>query len=308
MARSGSVMFDELAPYYDEWLARKPYRGEGARLVSVARRYLRSTGRAWLDVGCGTGRHLDYLRATFEVAGVDASRRMLAIARRRLPGVPLRIGDMRTFDLHRKFDVVTCLFGALGHLPTERDVRLAIANFARHLRPGGVCIVEPWIQPSAFREGMVHVMERRTRGKVLIRLAYSRRRERQSEIECHYLVAATGVGVRHIQEVNRGALLSRGELARAARAAGLRPTFLARGLIGGRGLLVGVLPLGRRAAGEGISPSATAVEDVRPRTEPGHAGWGANTTCGAPRTGSVETRCAGNLGRTPRTTSPTSFR
>jgi SAM-dependent methyltransferase len=240
MSRSGSVMFDQLAPYYDAWLKAKPYRREAARLATIARRYARSPGRTWLDVGCGTGRHLEYLRSSYQVTGVDASRRMLAIARRRLREVPLRQGDMRTFDLHRQFDVVSCLFGAIGHFSSVRDVHAALANFARHLRPGGVCILEPWIQPSAFRAGMVSLMHREEPGLVLVRVAYSRRRGRLSEVECHYLLAEEGQGVRHLREVNRGIMLSRTELVRIARTVGLRPTFLSEGLTPGRGLLVGV--------------------------------------------------------------------
>ena len=60
-----------------------------------------------LDVGCGTGRHLEYLRSHYEVAGVDISEQLLAQARKRLPGVPLYLGDLRSFDLGRRFDVVT---------------------------------------------------------------------------------------------------------------------------------------------------------------------------------------------------------
>lgn len=238
MARSTSLMFDELAPYYDVWLEEKDYRAETARLATLARRYSRSTPRTWLDVACGTGRHLQFLREEFEVEGVDASHRMLEIARRRLPGVSLRSGDMRTFDLHREFDVVTCLFGAIGHLTAVTDVRRTFANFARHLTPGGVCIVEPWIQPSAFRDGLVHVMRHEGEGSILLRVAYSRRDGRTSEIECHYLVAEPGRGVRHFREVNRGVMLSRAEIVRIAASVDLRPTFLARGLTPGRGLLV----------------------------------------------------------------------
>ncbi len=248
MSRSGSVMFEDLAPYYDAWLARKPYAREAAVLASVARRYGRSNGRAWLDVACGTGRHLQYLRRNFEVTGVDASHRMLAIARHRLPGVPLRRGDLRTFDLHRTFDVVSCVFGAFGHLRTETEVRVALSHLARHLRPGGVCIVEPWIPPSAFQDGSVHLMRDERPGRILLRLAYSRRRGRSSEVECFYLVAERGRGVRVVHDVNRGVLLSRAQLVRIARSVGLRPTFVARGLTPGRGLLVGVRP-GRPSPG-----------------------------------------------------------
>jgi ubiquinone/menaquinone biosynthesis C-methylase UbiE len=49
-----------------------------------------------LDVACGTGAHLVYLRRHYEVAGLDRAPAMLAEARDRLPGVPLIAGDMRS--------------------------------------------------------------------------------------------------------------------------------------------------------------------------------------------------------------------
>ena len=89
--------------------------------------------RTLLDVACGTGRHLEHLRSTFETAGVDADAGMLEIARARLPGVPLSVGDMRDLDLGRRFDVVTCLFSAIGFAHDLDVLGLATASLARHV-------------------------------------------------------------------------------------------------------------------------------------------------------------------------------
>src|SRR5512143_1184137 len=57
-----------------------PERGDGLRL---------------LDVGCGTGHHLAYLRQQgFDVAGVDGSPEMIALAQGSNPGVVIRQGDV----------------------------------------------------------------------------------------------------------------------------------------------------------------------------------------------------------------------
>ena len=78
---------------------------------------------------------------------------MLAVARQRLPELTLRQGDMRTFDLGKQFDAITCLFSAIGYMPTIDDVRAAIGNMAHHLRPGGVLLVEPWLTPDMAIDG-----------------------------------------------------------------------------------------------------------------------------------------------------------
>lgn len=243
MTASRPIMFHELASLYDRFLAEKNYRAESERLVALARRYGRSGGNSWLDVGCGTGRHLEFLRRKYSVAGVDVSAEMLRVARHRLPKVRLYRADMRTFRLRRTFDVVSCLFGAIAHVGGARDVRAAFDNFACHLKPGGVVIVEPWIDPAEYRPGMLHLMTYRSAETSLARLSYSTRRGDRSVIHSHYLVGETGRGVRHLEETDdTGGLFSRGRLVEMMRRAGLDSRFVERGLRPGRGLLVGVKP------------------------------------------------------------------
>lgn len=243
-------MFRELAPYYDTYLFAKDYRGECRRLESIARRYGRTGGRSWLDVGCGTGRHLAYLRKRHSVAGVDLSPEMLRVARHRLPGVPLELGDARTFRLGRTFDVVSCLFGLLGHIEREDDARRVFERISAHLAPGGVAIVEPWIDPAHYRPGFIHLMAHDSPTIKAVRLSYSTRRGQRSVVRSHYLLATPGRPLRHYDEVNVGLMVRPDRLVRIMEEVGLRTRFLARGFNPGRGLLVGVK---RRASRSGIS-------------------------------------------------------
>ncbi len=232
-------MFHELASYYDDLVGHKDYRAEARTLASIAGRYGRSGGRAWLDVACGTGRHLRDLRRQFAVSGLDVSRAMLRVARRRLPGVPLTLGDMRSFRLEERFDVVSCLFSAISHLGSERDLATTVSNFARHLKPGGLVIIEPWIDPSEFRSGYVHLLTHQTPSVAVARMAGSSRRGRHSWVHYHYLIGETGRPVRHFEEVMVGLLVPRRRLLGLMAGAGLKTHFLEGGLTAGRGLFVG---------------------------------------------------------------------
>lgn len=236
-------MYHGLAPYYDAIYAWKNYALECRRLESVARRFGRSGGTSWLDVACGTGRHLEYLRRRHACVGVDASPEMLRIARQRLPGIRFVRGDMRTFDLREKFDVVSCLFSAVGHLRTERDLAKSFANFARHLRPGGVVIVEPWLEPSRFRPGSVHLRTYEDPKVTIVRVAYSSRRGNQSIIRYSFLIGEPERGIHHIEEVDRGFLASSRLLQELMRKTGLTPRFFRHGFTQDRGLLVGMKPV-----------------------------------------------------------------
>ena len=242
MVGSKIALYHSLADWYDAIYDWKDYRAEARRLEQIARRYGRTGRTRWLDVACGTGHHLEYLRGNHPCVGVDGSAEMLRIARRRLPGMRLVRGDMRSFDLGARFDVVTCLFSAVGHLPSERDLQRTFSNFARHLAPGGVAIVEPWLEPAAFRPGTIHLRTHQGPSGTIVRLASSARRGNRSVIDYHYLVADPARGLRYFTETDVGLMVPRARLIRLMRRAGLRSRFLTRGFTGDRGLLLGVKP------------------------------------------------------------------
>jgi len=271
MRSRGPLMFYRLAPYYDAFVQEKDYRGEVRRLTALARRYGRPDGTSWLDVACGTGKHLEVLRRRHPCVGVDASPEMLRIARRRLPGVRLVEADMRSFDLGRRFDVVTCLFSAIGHLPTERDLKRTFRNFERHLKPGGVVIVEPWISPGQFRPGHLHLVTYRQPNVTLVRLAHSRRRGQASIIQYCYLLGESGRGIRYLEETHRELLVDPRRLQHLLRGVGFAARFLRPGFMGDRGLLVGVKPSnGSNATGKrrGAGPRNASVHRTRTRGPP----------------------------------------
>src|SRR5215831_7656571 len=106
-------MFDRTAHVYDLLYSFKDYEAEARDLVTLIRDRNPEAG-SLLDVACGTGRHLELLQASFpDVAGVDLDAGLLDVARGRLPDVVLTQADMRTFDLGRTFDAVTCLFSSV---------------------------------------------------------------------------------------------------------------------------------------------------------------------------------------------------
>ena len=85
-----------------------------------------------LDVACGTGAHLRFLHRHFEVAGEDADAAMIAIAKERLPGVPLRVGRMQELAVDAPYDALDVSV-RLDRLRRRRD---GTAGDNRALRGG----------------------------------------------------------------------------------------------------------------------------------------------------------------------------
>src|SRR4030095_13843747 len=120
-------MFSHTAQYYDTiYLAMKDYSAEADTLTAFVHQYSRSPGNLLLDVACGTGLHLSYLKQHFQVEGLDLDEQLLAIARQRNPEVPLHHADMVAFALGRTFDVVTCLFSSIGYVNTLAKLSRAL--------------------------------------------------------------------------------------------------------------------------------------------------------------------------------------
>ena len=227
-------MFDQAPELYDLFYGWKDYRGEAEKLRDIVRR-ARPEAESLLDVACGTGAHLEHLREWFRVEGLDADPGLLAVARSRLPHVPLHHADMRDFELGRQFDVITCLFSSIGYMVAEADLRQAIANMAHHLSPRGILIVEPWFSPERFDPthlGRTLLVERPDMQAV--RMNGSRVEGRRSILDLHYLVATPGQ-VRHLVEEHTLGLFTHEEYAQAFESAGLLAELDPDGLMG-RGL------------------------------------------------------------------------
>lgn len=144
----------EFAQVYDLlYTNKKDYRAESAYVADLVRELLPSA-RTLLDVGCGTGEHLRDWSTQFEVTGVEYSAAMAAVARRKLPGVRIEPGDMRTLDLPgERFDVVCSMYGCVGYLRGVDELRTAVERMAAHCRPGGLFLLEPWISRENWNGG-----------------------------------------------------------------------------------------------------------------------------------------------------------
>ena len=101
-------------------------------------RSLLAPGARILDLGCGTGRIANPLAADgHAVVAVDNSEAMLAC----VLGAETVLGDVRSLDLGRQFDVVLVLSHLINH--PERSLRLDLLRVCRkHLADDGVIVVQ----------------------------------------------------------------------------------------------------------------------------------------------------------------------
>lgn len=231
--------FRTRAVYYDAVYGFKDYARESRKIAGVIRQKLKSGGRRLLDVACGTAEHLKFLQDEFEVEGLDVSEEMLDIARAKLPGATFHKGDMVGFDLGCEYDAVVSLFSSIGYVKTVEHLEATLVCLARHTRPGGVVVVEPWFTPDDWKPDTVHaVLFGDTPQLRIARVNTSFRTGRVSWFDLHHLVG-TPEGTTHYVEHHELGLFTIDEMRAAFEQAGLETVYDPEGLTG-RGLWVGV--------------------------------------------------------------------
>ena len=233
------VLYGELAEYYDLIYSFKDYKKEAVRVKALISKYRKSDGNQLLDVACGTGHHLNYLKDTFSCTGVDIRREILDVARKNVEGVAFEQADMITLDLGREFDVITCLFSSIGYVKTYSNLRKTVRSFAEHLKKGGVVLIEPWFTKSAYVSGSLHMTTYDGKDVKIARLNVSKIEGNLSVMDMHYLVAEKDKDVKHIVDRHELGLFETDETLKIMRAVGLQSKFLKHGLVQGRGMFVG---------------------------------------------------------------------
>jgi SAM-dependent methyltransferase len=231
-------MFFKSAQCYDLIYAYKDYAAETQRLTEYIHVHLRSSGNRLLDIACGTGHHLQHLREQFQIEGLDLDNGLLEIARQRNPGVKFHLGDMMDFDLGCRYDILTCLFSAIGYVRTLDGLERAIGCMRRHLSPGGVLLIEPWFTPGDWKPGGVYASFIDQPDIKIARINISLVEGRLSYFDFHYLVG-TSQGIEHFVERHELGLFEIEEMKSVLANAGLDVIYDPQG-ISGRGLYIGI--------------------------------------------------------------------
>jgi ubiquinone/menaquinone biosynthesis C-methylase UbiE len=230
-------LYTKSAKFYDALYSFKDYTATSDKLHRLLQQLV-PDAESLLDVACGTGKHLEYLRSYYHVEGLDLNPDLLSIARRRCPGVPFHQANMVDFRLDHECDVITCLFSSIGYVKTVENLERTVSNMARHLTPGGVVVVEPWFTPESYWTGTITANFVDDPDLKIAWMYTSKVEERVSVLDINYLVG-TPAGIDHFDERHEIGLFTREEYLGAFRGAGLETSYDAEGLFG-RGMYIGL--------------------------------------------------------------------
>jgi len=139
------AVFDKIARFYD-------YEQEGfVKDIPFYVEYAKKCGGEVLELACGTGRVLiPMAQEGMKIAGLDISEEMLDITREKIEkldentkrDIEITKGDMRKFELKRRFSMIYIAFRSFQSLLTKQDQGACLECVNRHLGDNGLFILD----------------------------------------------------------------------------------------------------------------------------------------------------------------------
>jgi len=149
--------YKSLSKYYDLIHNEKNYKEEVNDFIKIIEKYKKSKGRNLLDMCCGTGSHIFYLKEKFNVEGIDISKELIKIAKEKNPKTKFILEDISEFKTKKKFDIITILFSSIAYLRNKKEIIKIMANSYKRLKFGGVLFIETIFLKDSLKEIKNHL-------------------------------------------------------------------------------------------------------------------------------------------------------
>ncbi len=233
------VPYSEMAKYYDLIYTWKDYKKEAQKIITLIKKYKKvSKDSTLLEVACGTGKHLNYLKNEFICEGTDLSKDMIKLANENIKGVNFFVSDMITLNTNKKYDVVTCLFSSIAYVKTYSNLKKTIDNFANLVNKDGIVLIEPWFTTKTYISGNPHLTTYDSNEIKIARTVLSQIKGNLSIMNMHYLIAEKGKkDTIHFIDKHEMGLFDEDKMIDYMINAGFKVKHLKKGLMG-RGLFI----------------------------------------------------------------------
>jgi SAM-dependent methyltransferase len=145
-------LYTDLAVWWPLFSPPSEYLEEAADLLPALLGAPDTPPATLLELGSGGGSLAYHLKERLALTLSDRSADMLAVSRKVNPECAHVLGDMRTVDLAREFDLVL-IHDAIMYATDSASVRASLATAYRHCRPGGAALIVPDCVRETFHGG-----------------------------------------------------------------------------------------------------------------------------------------------------------
>jgi SAM-dependent methyltransferase len=135
-------LYTDLAEWWPLFSPPSHYVEEAADLLPTLLSATDLPPRTLLELGSGGGSLASHFKQRLQLTLTDQSAQMLEISRSVNPECEHILGDMRSLDLGRQFDLVF-IHDAIMYSIDRASVRASLTTAARHCRPGGAVVIVP---------------------------------------------------------------------------------------------------------------------------------------------------------------------
>ena len=132
-------VFDEMGVYWAEIADNN----QTQRQIQFLKSLIKPTGYV-LDLACGSGRHAIALNSYgYEMVGLDASRKLLKVAKQRSEEITVVLGDIRFLPFKEgTFSASVSVDTSFGYLPSEADDKVSLSEVRRVLSKKGLFVID----------------------------------------------------------------------------------------------------------------------------------------------------------------------
>lgn len=126
-----------------EEISHPRHKVESKFLMEVFQHYGNHQIKKVLDVGCGTGFHINELGQNgIDGLGIDLNKNMIDYARKKYPSENFFVQDMRRLEYESEFDALFCLCTTFAYNTTNDQIIGTLRRFHKSIRTGGIIVID----------------------------------------------------------------------------------------------------------------------------------------------------------------------
>jgi|LakMenE01Jun11ns_1017448.scaffolds.fasta_scaffold9674923_2 SAM-dependent methyltransferase len=141
-----SIFEKNYSNIYDKLYANKDYSAEVSFVVNILKKNnVRS--KTILDIGSGTGSHLDIFRKKgYNYLGIEKSKAMCKIALKK--NINLLNKDIFKVNLKKKYFIITSLFHVISYFIKNSQLEIFFKIISKNLKKDGIFVCDFWYTPA----------------------------------------------------------------------------------------------------------------------------------------------------------------